>query len=97
MTSRGAAQAQYTPGPWLVDGSHIYAPDKQIIAQVHNPGSKEADYPLIANRNLMASAPELVEALQQIVDIGKRDLTNPKYDGYFETAIAVLLKARGGK
>lgn len=52
-----------TPGPWSVESSHIYAPDGAILAQVHNPGSKEADYPLIANRNLMAAGPLMRDAL----------------------------------
>jgi hypothetical protein len=33
---------------------------------------------------------QLREALQGIIDIGKRDMTNSKYDGYFETARTVL-------
>ena len=55
--------AGHTPGPWAVNCSHIYAPDGAIIATVHNPGSKASDYPLVANRNLMAAAPDLAEAL----------------------------------
>lgn len=39
-----------------------------------------------ANARLMASAPRLLEALRSILTIGKRDLTNPKYDGYFQEA-----------
>ena len=35
---------------------------------------------------------ELREALQDIVDIGKRDLRNPKYDSYFETAKIALAR-----
>ena len=53
----------HTPGPWAVNGSHIYAPDGTIIAQVKNPGRRSSDYPLVANRNLMAAAPDLLEAL----------------------------------
>ena len=52
----------HTPGPWSVNCSHIYAPDGAIIAQVHNPGSKESDYPLVANRDVMAAAPDLLRA-----------------------------------
>jgi hypothetical protein len=48
-----------------------------------------------ANARLIAAAPDLLEALQGILEIGKRDTTNPKYDGYFEVARAALLKARG--
>lgn len=41
------------------------------------------------------AAPELLEALKGILDIGKRDMSNPKYDGYFETAKAAIAKAEG--
>jgi hypothetical protein len=61
--------AKHTLGPWPVNGSHIYAPDGAIIAQVHNPGSKESDYPLVANRDLMASAPDLLSQLQFAVKL----------------------------
>lgn len=32
----------------------------------------------------------LVAALQGIIEVGKRDLSNPKYDGYFEAAKQAL-------
>jgi hypothetical protein len=34
----------------------------------------------------------LRDALQGIIEIGKRDLSNPKYDGYFESARAALAR-----
>jgi hypothetical protein len=40
-------------------------------------------------------AKEVTEALQDILDIGKRDMSNPKYDGYFRTAEEVIKKIRG--
>jgi hypothetical protein len=73
MTSK-----KWTPGPWQTNGSHIYAPDRAIIAQVHNPGSKATDYPLVANRDLMAAAPELYEggdALNELVEATQRNVT----------------------
>lgn len=57
---------KHTRGPWTSDGSHIYAPDGAIIAVVHNPGSTAADYPLVANGNLIAAGPEMLEALRGI-------------------------------
>ena len=39
----------------------------------------------------------LREALEGILDIGKRDMTNPKYDGYFEAARAALTPVEGGQ
>lgn len=40
------------------------------------------------------AADKLAEALQGIIDIGKRDLTNPKYDGYFTSAKEALAAYR---
>lgn len=34
----------------------------------------------------------LAEAFTGILEIGKRDMTNPKYDGYFESAKEALAK-----
>src|SRR5208283_4636260 len=39
------------------------------------------------------AAPDLLAALKGILEIGKRDMRNPKYDGYFETAKAAIAKA----
>lgn len=39
----------------------------------------------------------LREALQGLMDIGKRDMTNTKYDSYFEAARAALTPAGGGQ
>lgn len=59
---------QHTAGPWSVHMSHIYAPDGALLAQVHNPGSKASDYPLEANRDLMAAAPDLLTAVATFVE-----------------------------
>lgn len=37
---------------------------------------------------------ELLEALEGLVEIGKRDLSNPKYDGYFEAAKKAITRAK---
>jgi hypothetical protein len=46
-----------------------------------------------AHANLIAAAPDLLEALKGIIEIGKRDMSNSKYDGYFESARAAIAKA----
>lgn len=43
-------------------------------------------------RRLAKQNQALREALQDILEIGKRDMTNPKYDGYFEKAKQLLNK-----
>lgn len=40
--------------------------------------------------NLRAENKSLADALSGIIEIGKRDMSNPKYDGYFITAREVL-------
>lgn len=49
------------------------------------------------NLTLVDAAPELLAALEGILEIGKRDTTNPKYDGYYECARAAIAKAKGAK
>lgn len=58
--------AQHTPGPWQVSGSHVYTadPERALLAQVLNPGSKASDFPLVANARLIAAAPELLAVAQ---------------------------------
>lgn len=58
---------KWTPGPWLVHGSHVYAPDHAILAVVQNPGSKESDYPLVANGLLIAKCPEMAGSLLSVI------------------------------
>jgi len=41
---------------------------------------------------LMRERDELKAALRDIIEIGKRDMTNPKYDSYFERAKDALEK-----
>ena len=47
---------------------------------------------LLQIADLTSERDRLAEALRGIVEIGKRDLTNPKYDAYFEAARAALDK-----
>ena len=67
---------KHTPGPWQVHGSHVYTadPERALLAQVFNPGSKASDYPLVANARLIAAAPrmlhELYAAAAQIEALG---------------------------
>lgn len=37
----------------------------------------------------------MLAALEGIIDIGKRDMSNPKYDGFFAEAERVIREARG--
>ncbi len=48
-----------------------------------------------ANARLIAAAPDLLQALKGIIELGKRDTSNPKYDGYFLAAVEAIAKAEG--
>lgn len=90
----------HTKGPWEVaepdrNGQAIVRAEEYEVATCwhHCLGSIEKE--MEANARLIAAAPELLEALRGIIEIGKRDMSNPKYDGYFESACAAIAKAEG--
>ena len=88
---------QYTPGPWHQmpksngeGGLVILGPDEIGVGAAWSDGRPECE----ANARLMSVAPELFEALEGIVSIGKRDLSNSKYDSYFESARWAIRKVK---
>jgi hypothetical protein len=88
---------KHTPGPWGVHGSHIYAPDGAIIAQVYNPGSKEQDYPLVANRNLMAAAPDMLALLSDLTTAWDASrLGDGGHHAMIRRAHAIIARVEGG-
>lgn len=66
----------HTPGPWEVQGSEVWATrairfnlttaGTPLIARVCEHKDAEGGFPYEANARLIASAPELLEALQRI-------------------------------
>jgi len=60
--------AKATLGPWSANCSHLYAPDGAIIGTINNPGSKETDYPLVANRDLIVAAVNALPALLATIE-----------------------------
>jgi hypothetical protein len=80
-----------TPGPWQVHLSHIYTadPERALICQVWNPGSRAEDYPIEANARLMGASPELLDALMRVVAIADRKTVE------FDAARAAIAKATG--
>ena len=95
--------SRHTPGPWFVAGyagehdeagAHIKASDGTSVAHTAPEGGG-GWLSYVADARLIAAAPDLLEALAGIVEIGKRDMSNPKYDGYFKSARAAIAKAGG--
>jgi hypothetical protein len=93
---------KHTSGPWIVggmakaDGAFDYAimAEGQIIAEVFGRTSEENFQPSDANALLIAAAPEMLEALEKLVNgwmTGSEVITTEMVK-YFQQTIA---KARG--
>lgn len=98
-----------TPGPWLRDGRTVYALQDSTSRFVDKENRFSAGFysgngcsesEVIANATLAEAAPELLEALQEMVAIVKKH-TYPQPDkpsstwGRMEAAEAVISKALG--
>lgn len=62
--------SKHTPGPWHRSGARVESDDGALIAGVYD-GSKSNDYSReteIANANLIATSPELLEALEAVTN-----------------------------
>jgi len=78
----------YTPGPWKVDRPYIRGAGR-VIATLESGRNEGED---AANARLIAAAPELFEALENLMDFlfhGKKDRQT------ILRATAALAKARG--
>jgi len=95
--------AKFTPGPWAVypgtDGNEICAVDhspglpiRQVIC-----GPRRGEN-WIANAHLIAAAPDMYEALQDLIALAEhamREAGDYDINGELEDARAALAKARG--
>ena len=95
---------QFTPGPWWTELDKVFVgtpPDYSLIADADPDckGGHDGAEPMLANARLIAAAPELYEALSDIME-------NPLYqtaiggnpnmvERLMERASAALAKARG--
>lgn len=88
---------KYKPGPWNAypyEGCVMIAnEDGEFIEYPMN--GKEFEGEVKATAELIAAAPELLETLKGLLELGKKDLSNPKYDGYFVSARAAVRSAEG--
>lgn len=98
-------RAGFTPGPWSVGerrfgGSTqiVYAQFKGLVCEVQRPVIKGIadDEGLTANARLIAAAPELYEALHDLLQTADEEgHYHDLNDGVVDKAERVLAKARG--
>lgn len=63
------SETKPTPGPWHVNESTASVWSKnQLIATTLNEGFNHQYHPVVANANLIAASPEMLESLKHLVD-----------------------------
>ena len=80
---------KWTPGPWIMGGSHVYTRSDEPSVAVVVRHRKEWE----ANCDLIAAAPDLYDALQAMVDYCNAECGSKIYPGH--QANQALAKARG--
>lgn len=92
----------HTPGPWevvraAIDNSRMSAiasqsaPDKGHIAHIYNKQASGTDAERAANARLMAAAPEMLIALENVHEQGETEM--PAY--VWKSVIAAIANAKG--
>jgi hypothetical protein len=97
METKEEKRATFTPGPWLAMGKAVYTesdnPTREILWGGHNTRSA-SDEEKRANARLIAAAPEMYEALANLVADWERCIRAIPHD---HEARAVLAKVDGGE
>jgi hypothetical protein len=74
---------------WMQDGEELCGSELREMSKRHAEQLRKA---LVTLEQPGEKSLRLRHALKAILEIGKRDLSNPKYDGYFEEArLAIIL------
>lgn len=98
--------ARHTPGPWTTDGSarggdlDIIAPSGRVaLIDCESRGSFQSEAVLESNARLIVVAPELLAALQDMVDAYQRhfDVMPVAWQTYDNIARAAIAKATGAE
>jgi hypothetical protein len=85
-------KTRFTPGPWRCSkGGWISDKSGNAVIEYAGCGSHKADYPNGADRHLIAAAPDLYAALQNLVDFCDFFKSSDQY----QAALYALAKARG--
>lgn len=89
-------KTDFTPGPWTQTGTNVRTKDGGLICTAANHWA-DTTTPLVekeANARLISAAPELLEALEWLVDDWERVTGRTLPDDH--EAKAAIAKAKGG-
>lgn len=95
-------KAKHTPGPWIVssDGKAVRS-SADIMANyrrnVVNAGKRDDVEEMAANLALCAAAPELLAALERVLECHRLKISLDTNAGAVEQARAAIAKAKGDK
>lgn len=81
----------HTPGPWVADSWYVGPKELPTLVKV-NPNGPVKHEEVTANATLIASAPDMLAALQRCAAILAR---YPKHDDAWAEARAVIARATG--
>lgn len=84
---------KHTPGPWDVQGDTYVTVNSLIIAHCKQAGRTSLDEAM-ANARLIAAAPDLLAALEKVIDYHVTGI-NPLSDAAILSARAAIARARG--
>lgn len=89
--------AQHTPGPWHIDSTGVCAPNGRTLISAESIGGEDEREPE-ANMRLIAAAPQMAEALREILamtdeDTGKFRKRGGTYRGLVGIAARAALAA----
>lgn len=86
----------HTPGPWRQTGVNVRADDALIcFATNHWANDETPESERLANARLIASAPEMLDALEGIVEWWLESGNVGDDSPLFENARAIISKAKG--
>jgi hypothetical protein len=87
---------KHTPGPWIAHETAVVDSIERPLAETYKDMPRHLDEAL-ANAHLIAAAPELLEALESLVQtLGYETANKLRVQGAMKQAKAAILKARGG-
>jgi len=92
---------KYSQGPWTADEGKVLAADGSVIARARcsescgNKTYNEQFDEVLANADLMAAAPELLEALICVIEVMYESVSDARDYASGSMAIAAIEKATG--